>query len=309
MESVAAKKWFHAIDFGDYASAGRFRQGTPQNVTLYGVFEFLQNLRLADADLLDIGASDGLVAFGSRKLGAASVTAVDTGRHESFLLARELLGYTSDDVEYLPGMQIKDLADRFEPKSFDVIVCAGVFYHMLHPMQAFTECRKVLRDGGVLILETPFEDARDDAVLIFNGVEHVVNEPYTYFVPTRSALLGMASLGGYRLIACRTLQAPKRITLLLKADTREEIIADAATPPFVVQMLKRDTCDDSFRFHRIEADTCPAADLGEAIYTMRPERTIVSAKEKVTFPYHPPRDRPVAGSTRFENPDGNTKVL
>ncbi len=309
MDRVANSQWFHAIDFGDYASSGRFKQGQPQNITLYGAFEFLQSLDLTKASLLDIGTYDGIVAFGARALGAAEVHAMDTFRHDTFLLARDLLGYTEHDVNYHPLLQIEDLTSEFDRKKFDVIVCAGVFYHMLHPMQAFTECRKVLKDGGILILETPFEDGRDDAVLLFNGTEQVVNEPYTYFVPTRSALVGMAALSGYRLVATRVLKGPRRITLMLKADSRDAVMEADTTPPFVVQMLKRDTCDNSFRFSDIESDRVEVADLGSGIETLERDRMIVATEEVVTFPYHPPADRPLAGTTRFETADGNTKVL
>lgn len=309
LDQVAEKKWFHAIDFGEFASSGRFEPGRPQNFTLYGVFEYLQALNLNGAAVLDIGTYDGITAFGARALGAKKVCAMDTFKHDTFLLARELLGYGSDDIAYYPERQIQDLDKTFDPKTFDVIVCAGVIYHMLHPMQAFTECRKVLKDGGVLIMETPFEDGRDDAALLFNGTEHTVNEPYTYFVPTRAALTGMANLSGFRVLSTRILKDPRRITLALKSDSRENIAADPGTPPFVAQMLKRDTCDDSFRYADLEETDVPAKPLGEHRWSVTPERMIVATKEQVNFPHHPPSDRPIAGTTRFENPEGNTKLL
>ena len=307
-EQVSQLKWFHSIDFGDFASSGRFPKGDPQNYTLYGTFELLQYLDLSKANVLDLGTYDGIVAFGAHKLGAASVHAVDTFENAAFHLARKVLGY-EDDIVYRPGIQVRDLPEQFDNKQFDVIVCAGILYHMLHPMQAFTDCRKVLGDGGILILETPYEHRRDDAVLIFNGVEKVVNEPYTYFVPTLAALKGMASLAGFQLIATRVLTGPRRVTLMLQAVERDQLIADENVAEFTKQMLKRDTCDDSFRFKNIEATKRPSPILIDPSTRIQAYREIDRNTEDVKFPHHPPTDKVSYGSTRFETAKGNVKVL
>jgi 2-polyprenyl-3-methyl-5-hydroxy-6-metoxy-1,4-benzoquinol methylase len=307
IEEVARLQWFHSIDFGSFASSGRFRPGTPQNTTLYGAFELLQAMDLSAASVMDIGTYDGIVAFGSHRLGARRVVGVDSHRNPGFLLARRLLGL-EDKVEYAPGLQIRDLGRHFAGQRFDVIVCAGVIYHMLMPMQAFTETRKLLADGGFLVMETPFEAGSAEALLYFNGTAHKVDEPFTYFVPTRSALTGMAQLAGYQVLAARVLAAPRRITLLLRAASRADLIDDPATPPFIVQMLKRDTCDHEFRFRELEAQ--PAAPTAARLLDLpAAERTIVAAEEEVRFPYHPARSLPTYGSTRFETASGNTLKL
>ena len=307
-KKVTELQWFHAIDFGDFCSAGRFRPGTPQNITLYGTFEYLSQLDMSEASVLDLGTYDGIVAFGADALSANKVTAVDTFRNEAFLVARKLLGL-ENKIRYEHGIQVRDLAELFPPKHLDVIICAGIFYHMLHPMQAFTECRKVLGDGGVLILETPYDASREDAVLVFNGVEHVVNEPYTYFVPSLSALTGMANLAGFKVVATRVLTAPKRVTLLLKASSRDQLIADDNTPSFVGQMLKRDTCDNEFRHKELEKTTRQSPTIIRQDSRLEAYREITAANEIVDFPYHADPSKPQLGTTRFEQADGNTLLL
>ena len=306
---VASMQWFHAIDFGDFGSSGRFRKGMPQNITLYGAFEMLRAMDLNGASVLDLGTVDGIVAFGAKKLGARQVVATDTHDRESFRLAREILGYTENDISYMPSIQVKDLPISYEPKSFDVIICAGIFYHMLHPMQAFTDSRKVLGDGGYLILETPFEDSREEAVLIFSGVEHKVNEPYSYFIPTKSALTGMANLAGFKLVATRMLSSPKRITLLLKAVSRDELCTDQNVIPFIKQMLKRDTCDNSFRHLELEKIQRTARDVTGIVLGIPEYRVIDPQKEAVDFPHHLADDGMGLGRTMWEEVTGNTKVL
>jgi SAM-dependent methyltransferase len=302
-------QWFHAIDFGGFGSSGRFRKGTPQNTTLYGTFEFLMALNLEGARVLDLGTVDGLVAFGCKRLGAAQVTATDTHARGTFALAKKLLGYSDEDIEYVAKVQVKDLPDRFDAKAFDLIVCAGILYHMLHPMQAFTDCRKVLGDGGYLVIETPFDASREEAVLVFNGVAHLLNEPYSYFIPSRSALVGMANLAGFEVCATRVLASPTRITLLLRATTREALCDDAAVAPFIKQMLKRDTCDDSFRHTALESVKRNARDLRGRTAEIPSFRTINPTTEAVTFPYHLVDDSVGMGTTMWEEVTGNTKVL
>ncbi len=308
IQRVAASKWFHAIDFGGYASSGRFKPGSPQNITLYGAFEFLRSMQLAGASVLDIGTYDGIVAFGSRALGAGRVVAVDSNRNPQFLLARELLGYSESQIEYRPGLQVGDLSREFSATPFDVIVCAGVIYHMLFPQQAFTETRKVIAEGGYLLMETPYAAGSDEAVLYFNGITQHVNEPSTYFVPTRQALVGMAQLAGFRLVAMRVLKAPTRVTLLLQAVSRAQLAADPETPPFIVQMLKRDLCDNEFRFRDLEAAPRRASSVA-CTPGLTPWREITAAQERVEFPHHPDSSVPSYGATRFETEQGNTLTL
>jgi SAM-dependent methyltransferase len=302
-------QWFHAIDFGDFGSSGRFRKGSPQNSTLFGTFEMLCAMNLDGATVLDLDTVDGIVAFGARSLGAQHVVATDTHDRASFRLAREILGFGEEDIRYLPGIQVKDLPEHFEPKSLDVIICAGIFYHMLHPMQAFTDCRKVLGDDGYLIVETPFEDGREEAVLIFNGIEHKVNEPYSYFIPTRSALTGMANLAGLEVVATRVLSSPKRITLLMRASSRDRLCTSENVAPFIKQMLKRDTCDDSFRHLELEKIQRPARDVSGAVYGLPAFREIDPLKEIVNFPFHLSNDEKGLGRTMWEEVTGNTKIL
>jgi len=246
---------------------------------------------------------DGIVAFGAQSLGATS-TAVDAHDNPAFRIARDLLGLP---VKYCPHLQIADLRDNFDDGSFDVIVCAGVIYHMLMPMEAFTSPRKLLRHGGYLVMETPFNHAENRAILSFNGIEESVKEPLTYFVPSQRALQGMAILSGFKLIATRILSSPRRITQLFKAVSRDELIEDPNTSKFMVQMLKRDTCDNEFRFHQLEQN--PVASASVSIKEVEEFREIIGEEEVVNWPFHPPKDKPTYGVTRWETKSGNTKVL
>lgn len=302
-KKIKALKWFHSIDFGDYASAGRFKDDLPQNMTLFPTFELLNQINLDGATFLDCGTYDGLVAFGTAHLGAERVIGMDTFDQETFRLSRKILKL-ENRVEYLPHKQMRDLTSCFEEKSVDVIVCAGIIYHMLYPMQAFVQPRLVLKDDGYLIIETPYNANDDRPILSFNGIETIVKEPLSYFIPTRSALIGMAALAGFRVEAIRQLKSPNRLTLLLKAVSRDELIEDDSVAPYTKQMLKRDICDDEFRFKSLEA--MPEVKSSATLKQRPAYDTIIDPFEfEPEFPCHPPRDRKRLGVTRYETKDGN----
>ena len=111
--------WFHAIDFGDCQSPGRFTPGTPQNRTLFGVMDMLDQIDLTGLSCLDIGTADGLIAFNMASRGAARVVSTDLPPKgfSSFNTARELLNL---DVEMVGGTTFDNIIDKLGEHVFDV---------------------------------------------------------------------------------------------------------------------------------------------------------------------------------------------
>ena len=315
-ERVASERWFHSIDFGKFATSGRFPKGHPQNITLFGVFEIVKNMDIKNTTVLDLGTYDGLISFGCHKLGSSRVCAADSISRNSFLLARSILELDKI-IEYYPNVQISDLEKVFKKENndiyFDLIINAGIFYHMLNPFKAFLETRKLLSEQGFMIIETPYCASRDDAVLVVNSVERIVNEPSTYFVPTLKALFGMAYLSGFKPISRILLKSPQRVTMLLQASNIEELLKDDRLPPFTRQMLLRDICDRDFQFARLKnrknLTTAPSNMLGNDLIG-KWDTVIDSNTYAANFPFHAATEHPnTLGSTAFETPKGNTLEL
>ena len=292
----ANHKWFHAIDFGDFASSGRFPPGHPQNITLYGFMDMIQHIDLRDADVLDIGAVDGLASFGMKKMGARRVAATDSVDHQTFRRAREVLGL---DVEYFPRTQIKDFGDRFPKGSFDVILCAGVIYHMFNPVSAFLECRKIVKEGGYLLMETPYYAGEERACIFVNSETEMVNEVYTYSVPTEAAVCGLMKLAGFDVVAVRKIKGPDRITVLGRAAALSEI---GDRTPLLKRIHEVDTCDYEFRYDRY----LPSPVASRTAYTgPRDSVTIDYKSYRPVFPLHPPLEKRAVGTTRWTSRTGN----
>jgi 2-polyprenyl-3-methyl-5-hydroxy-6-metoxy-1,4-benzoquinol methylase len=293
------QKWFHAIDFGSVVSSGRFPPGTAQNRTLLGVMEFLKALNLNGSRALDIGTTDGLIAFGMSKLGAASVVATDSVERPTFRRGMQELGL---DIDYRPHTQIKDLARLYEPKSFDVIVCAGVIYHMLNPFSAFGECRKLVKDGGYVIFESAIQAGTEPVLVLNSETTKPTKEAYTYWLPTPSAMVGMTKLVSLKPIATRMLaegNRPFRMTVLAQAVSPSEI-------PGRSEMLTRihdvDFCDFEFRLVDIKK---PRPSSTVSLAQVAGERIIDATSERIEFPFNPRNASGSVGSTAWMRPTGN----
>ena len=130
--SIERARWFHAVDFGGgLVSKGRLGPGVPPNYTLYGVLELMAGLELEGASVVDVGTMDGIVAFGAKARGAARVIATDLARRETFEAGRAYLGL---DIDYRVPVQALDLPSVLGDEKADVIVMAGVLYHVLDPI-------------------------------------------------------------------------------------------------------------------------------------------------------------------------------
>ena len=221
LADASEAKWFHAIDFGDFQSSGRFPADQRQNVTLFPVFELLKGLDVTDLDCLDIGAACGIVSFGLKHRGARYVGAVDIVRFKSLLIARELLGL---DIDYRPYVRADRVSENFPDQHFDLIVSAGVLYHMFNPMAVIAESRLLIKQNGLFLLETAYLPAEEKPVILFNAEsDDPFREAYTYWLPSESAICGMLKLCGFDILRTVKLQGPQRIAFLAAAKPFDQV--------------------------------------------------------------------------------------
>lgn len=223
-DDVDAVDWFHAIDFGDVRSPGRIGPTQPPNWTLFGVFYFLEHMNLDGARVLDLGTMDGLSAFAMKGLGASDVVATDLWDRRQFRLGRQHLGW-EEEIEYHTGLDIGSANDVLGSHQFDVMVFAGVLYHLMSPLEALIRCRRLLKDDGLLLLETCYAgDATGMALLYNQGMPNpVFNEPTTYFLPTMDALLAMMRTASLTPITWMRSGTSNRISVLARAVKPSEV--------------------------------------------------------------------------------------
>ena len=151
-------RWAHSIDLGN----GIVTPG------IWGAHNVQLHRAIGDIDfrgkkVLDIGCWDGLFSFEAEKRGAAEVYATDLisqrdlRDQQTFQLAHRVL---ESKVKYFPHTSVFDV-ETLGVRDFDVVIYAGVYYHLKDPLRSITALRRVMRDGGLMIVEGEVIDSRE----------------------------------------------------------------------------------------------------------------------------------------------------
>lgn len=113
----------------------------------------LRRCDVSGASCLDMGTMEGLVPTLMCRGGADSVLAVDAVDHclERLNAVRHYYGV---DFEYKSIGLMYGLADRLPGRSFDLINCSGLLYHVFSPMLVLAGIRPLLKRNGLLIVST-----------------------------------------------------------------------------------------------------------------------------------------------------------
>jgi len=158
LERIKSRQWYHSIDLGD----GLVTPGAHSLAQLRQTTERLHlPARLDGLAVLDIGAWDGYFSFEAERRGARRVIAYDVSPADyfGFSTAKELLG---SNVEYVQG-SVYDLSK--EPLgTFDVVLFAGVLYHLRYPLLALDRIHAIC--DGYMLLES---HCLDNFVILDDG--------------------------------------------------------------------------------------------------------------------------------------------
>lgn len=140
-QQVNSTFWWHTIDLG-HGIVTPGIGGSPAT---------LQRLRLPEdltgKTVLDIGTFDGHFAFEAERRGARRVVAIDHFQHAGFPIAHRAL---QSRVEF-HAKSVMDLAAT-DFGTFDIVIYAGVIYHLPNPMESLLRVREVT--GDLAIIET-----------------------------------------------------------------------------------------------------------------------------------------------------------
>ena len=146
LERIKSRQWFHSIDVED----GLVTPGAHPLAELRQTLERLRlPARLDGLSVLDIGAWDGFFSFEAERRGARRVVAYDVSPADyfGFSTAKELLG---SKVEYVQGSVYGLLKEQVG--SFDIVLFAGVLYHLRYPLLALDRIHAIC--DGYMLLES-----------------------------------------------------------------------------------------------------------------------------------------------------------
>lgn len=145
LDMVSKASWYHSFEVmpGILTPGKHFTDAAATFNDRYNLSNNLKGLKA-----LDIGALDGPYTFELERRGA-EVVAIDiqNPNHTGFNTAKSIRG---SKAQYIQG-SVYELS-RLVDNKFDIITFFGVWYHLKHPLIAFSEISKILSVDGLLLL-------------------------------------------------------------------------------------------------------------------------------------------------------------
>ena len=146
--------WYHEMEFPGGLRSTSTMPGVAGNRRIWHWIDAqLAEIDFAGRSVLDVGCWDGRYSFLAESRGAASVTAVDDvsqrwGGSAGVEMAHRLLG---SSVELVLDQSIYALASL--GRTWERILCLGVYYHLVDPYLAFAQLRHCCEAGAQVVLE------------------------------------------------------------------------------------------------------------------------------------------------------------
>ena len=151
-ENLKKYRFYHVIKLDE----GIFTPGCQEYVPLQqNVQKALKSISFQGKRVLDVGCRDGLFCFEAEKMGAREVIGIDNDLSPA--ATEFLIPYFNSKVKMFE-LNVYDLT----PETFgmfDVVIFAGILYHLRYPFWALERIRDVVTDNGQIIIETGVLDA------------------------------------------------------------------------------------------------------------------------------------------------------
>ena len=203
-DELAKYNFYHAIE----VEPGIFTDGIlafkrSQDAAMAG----LQSLEISGKKVLDIGCRDGLFSFAAEKAGAREIIGIDNDLSRGAVDV--LIPHFKSRVQ-MHQLNVMDLLpDSFG--HFDVVICAGLLYHLRYPVYALKRIRDVMKNDSVLFIETAVFTLYPNIPLIYCpvGDESPYEPTSVTFFNIRGLTSTLRSLG-MRVISHKLLDGGRR---------------------------------------------------------------------------------------------------
>ncbi|HUA55754.1 MAG TPA: methyltransferase domain-containing protein [Candidatus Sulfotelmatobacter sp.] len=144
---LAKYKFYHVIPVTPTISTPGVQEFVPLQTIVH---QAIDKVDFAGKRVLDIGCRDGLYCFEAEKRGAAEITGIDNCL--SLGATEFLIPFFQSRVRMREG-SLYELPE-YGLGPFDVVIFAGVLYHLRYPFSALRILSDSLGDGGTMIVET-----------------------------------------------------------------------------------------------------------------------------------------------------------
>ncbi|MCW8131394.1 MAG: methyltransferase domain-containing protein [Planctomycetota bacterium] len=146
-EKMKAYRFYHIMPVAE----GLMTPGNPTHVaSQQPVLKMLETIDFSGKRVLDIGCRDGLYSFTAERRGAAEVIGIDN------CLSQGAVEFLIPHFKSSVKMYERNLLD-LKPEDygrFDVIIFAGVLYHLRYPMWSLNLIRNLCNPGALVVIET-----------------------------------------------------------------------------------------------------------------------------------------------------------
>ncbi|MBC8395187.1 MAG: DUF1698 domain-containing protein [Bacteroidetes bacterium] len=186
--------WWHTVSIGDNIC-------TPGKVKNLYMSEWgLTPEIIKGKSFLDIGFRDGGYSFYAERSGASKVTGLDIEHSKGFEILKQIFNSKVNCV-------IKDIIDLKSEDldgPYDVVLFAGVFYHMKFPFLSLHKVAELMDVGGILILESyicpdlsSHEKSKDIPLMKFLPKDELNKDTSNWYAPNLICLISMLETIGF----------------------------------------------------------------------------------------------------------------
>jgi tRNA (mo5U34)-methyltransferase len=199
--------WYHEFDFGNGLRSVSVSQAEDHRRVWRFIESELEKIDFTGKTVLEIGCWDGYWSFYAERRGAKHVLATDDvsqnwANGAGLRLAHKLL---KSKTEINQSVSIYE-ASKLN-LTFDIIICLGVYYHLVDPFAGFAEVRHLMHENSIAIFE-------GDATLELRPDTYywdMSDSSKSCFVPTQWGLNHMLKTAYMDVISQRWMRPPQGI--------------------------------------------------------------------------------------------------
>jgi SAM-dependent methyltransferase len=159
-EVMKAYNFYHIIPLTESVST----PGVPAFVPFQQNFmKCLKRLDLKGKRVLDVGCRDGLFSFAAERMGAGEIVGIDNNLSKP--ATEFLIPYFKSKIRMLE-LNVYDLKAQ-ELGLFDVILFAGVLYHLRYPFWSLKVLRDMMKPDSELLIETAIWRGAPNNAMLF----------------------------------------------------------------------------------------------------------------------------------------------
>lgn len=160
LQELSKYTFYQSIDLGDGVTTPGGSIGPKQKQVL----GLINGMDLRGKRVVDLGCANGLFALTAEARGAAEVLAVDHTKHNVESLNKVILPHLQSKVKAIHLNIMEFTAEIYG--QFDLVIFAGLLYHLRYPFSALKIVRDLTKGNGQLLLETGIiEDFNRNALM------------------------------------------------------------------------------------------------------------------------------------------------